>query len=228
MKTKVLILLLFTAFFMNCNAQPAKSSFDPKTLGASPELIIETSYGNITVKLYGETPLHRDNFLRLASTGYYDGVIFHRVIESFMIQTGDPDSKQPKKGKMYGTGGPKERIPAEIVPGLYHKRGALAAARDDNPQKASSGSQFYIVQGKVFTPAELEQSARQQRLSLTPEQKQLYSSIGGWPWLDGQYTVFGEVVVGLDVIDRIAAVRKDANHRPVEDIFILRIRPAKE
>lgn len=213
---------------MNCNAQPAKSSFDPKTLGASPELIIETTYGNITVKLYEETPLHRDNFLRLASTGYYDGVIFHRVIESFMIQTGDPDSKQPKKGKMYGMGGPKERIPAEIVPGLYHKKGALAAARDDNPQKASSGSQFYIVQGKVFTPAELERSAQQQRLSLTPEQKQLYSTVGGWPWLDGQYTVFGEVVDGLDVIDKIAAVKKDANDRPVEDIFILRIRPAKE
>ncbi|MDR2362626.1 MAG: peptidylprolyl isomerase [Prevotellaceae bacterium] len=210
---------------MNCNAQPVKSSFDPNVLGDSPKLVIETTYGNITVKLYAETPLHRDNFLNLASTGYYDGVIFHRVIEGFMIQTGDPDSKQPVKGKMYGMGGPKERIPAEIIPGIYHKKGALAAARDNNPQKASSGSQFYIVQGNVFTPNELAQ-VEQRGIALTPEQKELYSTVGGSPWLDGAYTVFGEVVDGMDVIDKIAAVQKDGHDRPIEDIFILRIKPA--
>ncbi|MDR1680508.1 MAG: peptidylprolyl isomerase [Prevotellaceae bacterium] len=225
MKTKVLILLLTATLFMNCNAQPVGSSFDPKSLGASPELVIETTSGNITVKLYAETPQHRDNFLKLASTGYYDGVIFHRVIARFMIQTGDPDSKQPEKGKMYGMGGPKERIPAEIIPGRYHKKGALAAARDNNPQKASSGSQFYMVQGNVFTLDELARYEQQRGQPLTPEQTALYTTVGGAPWLDGEYTVFGEVTEGLEIIDRIAAVAKDRNDRPLDDIFILRIMP---
>jgi peptidyl-prolyl cis-trans isomerase B (cyclophilin B) len=224
MKTKLLILSLTTTLFMACNAQPPKSSFDPSTLGESPELIIETSAGKITVRLYKETPLHRDNFLKLASTGYFDGVIFHRVIEKFMIQTGDPDSKNPQAGKMYGMGSPGYTIPAEIVPGFYHKKGALAAARTDNPEKASSGSQFYIVQGEICPPELLEQLTAQ-GIAFTPEQKEAYATVGGAPWLDSGYTVFGEVTEGLEVVDKIAAVQKDANDRPLQDIFIVKIAP---
>ncbi|MDR3132653.1 MAG: peptidylprolyl isomerase [Prevotellaceae bacterium] len=213
-----------TAIFMACHAQPPKSSFDPNTLGETPELVIETSAGDITVKLYQETPLHRNNFLKLASTGYFDGVIFHRVIENFMIQTGDPDSKNPEAGKMYGMGGPDYTVPAEIAPGLYHKRGALAAARNDNPDKASSGSQFYIVQGDVCPPELLEQLA-EQGISFTPEQKETYTQTGGAPWLDGGYTVFGEATQGMEVVDKIAALQKDRHDRPLQDVFILRIYP---
>ena len=226
MKTKLLILSLMATLFMACNAQPAKSSFDPGTLGESPELIIETSAGNITVKLYKETPLHRDNFLKLASTGYFDGVIFHRVIENFMIQTGDPDSKNPQAGKMYGMGGPGYTVPAEIMPGFYHKKGALAAARTDNPEKASSGSQFYIVQGEICPPGLLEQLAAQ-GIAFTPEQQETYATVGGAPWLDSGYTVFGEVTDGLAIVDKIAAVQKDPNDRPLKDIFIVKISPKK-
>jgi peptidyl-prolyl cis-trans isomerase B (cyclophilin B) len=209
---------------MTCNAQAPKSSFDPSTLGEAPELSVETSAGTITVKLYKETPLHRDNFLKLASTGYFDGVIFHRVIAHFMIQTGDPDSKNPKAGKMYGMGGPDYTVPAEIIPGAYHKKGALAAARNDNPAKASSGSQFYIVQGEVYPPEALAQMEAQ-GISLTPEQKEYYATVGGAPWLDGGYTVFGEVTSGLETVDKIAAAPRDAHDRPLHDIFILKIAP---
>jgi peptidyl-prolyl cis-trans isomerase B (cyclophilin B) len=224
METKLLILSLMTTFFMACHAQPPKSSFDPDKLDASPRLVIETSAGNITVKLYKETPLHRDNFLKLASTGYFDGVIFHRVIEKFMIQTGDPDSKNPQPGKMYGMGSPGYTVPAEIVPGFYHKRGALAAARTDNPEKASSGSQFYIVQGEIC-PLELLEQLTAQGITFTPEQKETYAKTGGAPWLDGGYTVFGEVTEGLEVVDKIAAAQKDPHDRPLQDILILKITP---
>jgi len=210
MKTKILILSLTALFFMSCNAQ--------ETL-----LTIETTEGNITVKLYDETPLHRDNFLNLATTGYYDGVIFHRVISNFMIQTGDPDSKNPEPGRMYGSGGPAERIPAEFVAEKYHKKGALAAARDGNPAKASSGSQFYIVQGQVCPSETLAQMAQQRGKAFSAEQIKDYTTIGGSPWLDGDYTVFGEVVEGLEIVDKIAAVQKDGYDRPIEDIFIVRI-----
>ncbi len=210
---------------MSSYAQTSKTSFDPASLGDTPELIIETTMGNITVKLYSETPLHRNNFVKLAAEGYYDGLIFHRVIEEFMIQTGDPDSKDPQPGRMYGMGSPAERIPAEIIPGKYHKKGALAAARDGNPQKASSGSQFYIVQGQTI-PAEAVPQIAQQGIKLNDEQIQLYTTLGGAPWLDGEYTVFGEVTAGLDVVDKIAAAPRDAYDRPLEDIFVLRIYPA--
>ncbi|MDR3351156.1 MAG: peptidylprolyl isomerase [Prevotellaceae bacterium] len=215
------------AIFIACNAQPPKSSFDTSKLDESPELVIETSAGNITVKLYKETPLHRANFLKLASTGYFDGVIFHRVIEKFMIQTGDPDSRNPQAGKMYGTGSPGYTVPAEIIPGLYHKRGALAAARNDNPEKASSGSQFYIVQGEICPPELLEQLTAEQGIAFTPEQKETYAKVGGAPWLDGGYTVFGEVTEGMDVVDKIAAVQKGQYDRPLQDILIVKISPKR-
>jgi cyclophilin family peptidyl-prolyl cis-trans isomerase len=178
-------------------------SFDPATLGEEPVLDIQTSEGTITVKLYRETPLHRDNFLKLAAENFYDGIIFHRVIKGFMIQTGDPGSKNPKPGVRYGSGSPGYTVAAEFLPQYKHKKGALAAARQrdqDNPKKASSGSQFYIVENAA-TCAQL----------------------------DGSYTVFGETISGLEVIDKIAATPTNAaTERPVKDIFIIAIKPAKK
>jgi peptidylprolyl isomerase len=242
---------------------------------------IKTSQGNIVVKLYEKTPLHRANFIRLVKKGFYDSLIFHRIIPTFMIQGGDPDSKRSASGAMLGNGGPGYTIPAEILPEYFHKKGALAGARlgdDVNPTKASSGSQFYLVQGKVFSEAELNQMAqrmsnmnRQQNgqklyqeylnrpenaallrtvirlqqaqnrdslelvsktaieyvnsqlqaipdFSFTPEQIKAYSTLGGAPHLDGGYTVFGEVVEGLDVIDKITTIDRDSNDRPKNDV----------
>jgi len=156
-------------------------------------VLLQTTFGDIQLKLYNETPLHRDNFVKLVKEGYYDGLLFHRVINNFMIQGGDPDSKDAPAGKMLGNGGPKYTIPAEILPQITHKKGSLAAARDNNPQKASSGSQFYIVQNN-----------------------------NGTPHLDGGYTVFGETIEGLDVVDKIAAVKTDGNNRPLEDVKIIK------
>lgn len=182
---------------------------------------ISTQYGDMTVKLYNETPLHRDNFLKLAKEGYYNDLLFHRVIKDFMVQGGDPNSKNAGPNVQLGAGGPNYKIPAEIKPGLYHKKGALAAARQGdqvNPQKMSSGSQFYIVQGKKSSPAELDQISRAYGTSFSPEAKEIYSTIGGTPFLDGNYTVFGEVVKGLEVIDKIAAVKTMPGDRPAEDV----------
>lgn len=239
---------------------------------------ISTEYGDIKIKLYNETPKHRDNFIKLVNEGYFDGTLFHRVIQNFMIQGGDPDSKNAPEGKILGNGGPGYTIPAEFNKNLYHKRGALAAARMGdavNPEKASNGSQFYIVQGNKFTKEELDQfnerrnqQAKQeyfkifiekeenksykQRIieaqekndadalklvfeELTPiieaefeksdkklyyseEQIEVYTTIGGAPHLDMNYTVFGEVIEGMEVVDKIAAVKKDRYDRPVKDI----------
>ena len=177
--------------------------------------------GDIKLKLYEETPLHRDNFIKLVNSHYFDSTLFHRVINNFMIQGGDPDSKRAASGAMLGNGGPSYTIPAEFVPALIHKKGVLAAAREGdmvNPQKASSGSQFYIVQGKVFTTEELDMLSKRMGKSFTEEQIKTYTTIGGTPHLDGNYTVFGEVISGWDVIDKIAAVATDQNNRPKEDI----------
>ena len=236
---------------------------------------LTTSYGNIVVRLYGDTPKHQENFLKLVNEDYYDGVLFHRVINEFMIQTGDPDSKTAKKGQALGSGGPGYQIDAEIVyPKHFHKRGALAAARTGdqvNPQRRSSGSQFYIVTGQKVPEAMMSQieqqsimqdkqnefyrlanehmaeiramqqrgdqaglQALQQKLidqveakykdaksSVTPEMKQAYTTVGGAPHLDNQYTVFGEVISGMDVVDKIEKVQTDGNDRPLEDVKIL-------
>jgi peptidyl-prolyl cis-trans isomerase B (cyclophilin B) len=182
---------------------------------------ISTSYGDMLVKLYNETPKHRDNFIKLVKEGYYNDLLFHRVIKDFMIQGGDPDSRNAGPNVQLGGGGPNYKIPAEIQPGLYHKKGALAAARQAdqvNPQKMSSGSQFYIVQGKKSSAAELEQLSRGYGINFSPEQKEVYSTIGGTPFLDNSYTVFGEVVKGLDVIDKIAAVKTMYGDRPATDV----------
>lgn len=173
---------------------------------------IDTPKGRIVVRLFDETPLHRDNFRKLATEGYYDGTLFHRIIRGFMIQGGDPLSRDDQDPSNDGMGGPEYRIPAEIKPELFHRKGALAAARDNNPEMASSGSQFYIVHGdvvpdSVLTMMETRMSMQLRRpFTFSAEARQVYSTIGGAPWLDGQYTVFGEVVEGLDVVDSLAVV----------------------
>lgn len=234
---------------------------------------ISTTLGDITVRLYDETPIHRDNFLKLAGEGYFDGTLFHRVIKDFMIQGGDPDSKGAPAGKSLGTGGPDYTLETEIKPEiLFHKRGALSAARlgdEVNPKKESSGSQFYIVWGKVYKAAELKQLERQMEMqqeqnifnalaiehrdeimnlrrnrdrdglmalqeklgamaieksramgrpSFTPEQTEAYTTVGGTPFLDGQYTVFGEVEQGLDVVEAIQKVETGTGDRPKADV----------
>jgi cyclophilin family peptidyl-prolyl cis-trans isomerase len=182
---------------------------------------ISTSYGDMKVILHDKTPLHKANFLALAQKGFYDSLLFHRIIEKFMIQGGDPNSKRAKAGDRLGNGGDDmERIPAEFTNTLFHKKGALAAARDNNPEKKSSACQFYIVQGKVYDVEALKaQNARSGRTQgLTDEQKEAYSTIGGTPHLDGNYTVFGQVIDGLSVIDSIAHQPKDRADRPVRDI----------
>lgn len=230
---------------------------------------IQTMLGDITVRLYDETPIHRDNFLKLAREGYYDGTLFHRVIKGFMIQGGDPDSKGAPAGKMLGVGGPDYTLEAEIKSDIFHKRGALAAARQGdevNPERRSSGSQFYIVWGDIYNEGQLRQFSKQLRMQkvqdafnalaaehkaeimqmrrdrnraglqalqdqlvaeaeskvgkegLTEEQLQLYSTLGGTPHLDGQYTVFGEVEEGLDIVEMIQGTATGRADRPIDDI----------
>lgn len=179
---------------------------------------IETDYGTMTVELSNATPKHRDNFIKLAEEGYYDGLLFHRVIANFMIQGGDPDSRNAPPGKMLGMGGPNYQIPAEFVDSLVHIKGALAAARTNNPEKKSSGSQFYIVQGGPVTDALLNQVENMRGFHYTPEQRAAYLKDGGTPHLDREYTVFGQVIKGLDVIDKIAAVETGSGDRPKKDV----------
>lgn len=197
---KGLIFFLFAIILGSCG---------PKNNGC--DAIIETDFGTMRVILYDETPKHKENFLKLAGEGYYDDLLFHRVIEGFMIQGGDPQSKGAPAGQRLGTGGPGYKIDNEI--GFPHFRGCLAAARDGNPDKKSSGSQFYIVHGSGPIPAG----------SLPPNgyneaQKKLYGEIGGTPQLDMQYTVFGEIIDGYDVLDKIATAAKDKDDRPLEDV----------
>lgn len=178
------------------------------------KFVIKTEYGEMKGFLYNETPQHRDNFVKLASTGFYDGTLFHRVIDGFMIQGGDPDSKNAKPGQSLGMGGPGYTVPAEFNPMFIHKKGALAAARTGdaaNPKKASSGSQFYIVQGKPVSTTQLKGN-------YTPDQIKTYEKVGGTPFLDTQYTVYGEITEGLDVIDKIAKAPKNQSDRPNTDI----------
>ncbi|MCC7400135.1 MAG: peptidylprolyl isomerase [Chitinophagaceae bacterium] len=198
------------------------------------DVSLQTNYGDIIIRLSDSTPLHRDNFLKLVKSHYYDSVLFHRVIKNFMIQAGDPESKHAQPGEPLGNGGPHYTIPAEFRQTLFHKKGVIAAARmgdNVNPEKASSGSQFYIVQGKIFTDAGLD-SVETYRLKrkIPAEQREVYKTIGGTPHLDQNYTVFGEVVKGLNVVDSIAAVPtstgKDRD-RPLNDVRILKAKLIK-
>jgi peptidyl-prolyl cis-trans isomerase B (cyclophilin B) len=186
---------------------------------------IKTSYGVCIIRLYNETPKHRDNFIKLAKEHFFDGTLFHRVIQNFMIQGGDPDSKGAKPGAELGNGGLKYRVDAEFTDTIFHKRGVLAAARDDNPQKASNASQFYIVEGKRYTDADLDKVEQLPRYAgmnhkISASHREWYKTVGGTPQLDMLYTAFGEVVSGLDMVDRIAAVTKDAHDRPLQDVPI--------
>lgn len=211
----VYILLTFmTLFSLSGLAQKNKKQ---------TKVLISTSYGDIKLVLYNETPQHRDNFVKLVKDEFYDSLLFHRVMQNFMIQGGDPESKNAAPQTLLGNGGPGYTIPAEFDTNLIHKKGALAAARQPdnvNPEKASSGSQFYIVQGKKYTKEELDKISKQSGIKYSKEQYVIYEEIGGTPFLDGNYTVFGEVIEGLDVIDKIAAVIVDRANRPKEDIIM--------
>ncbi len=200
----------------------------PKTAPVSKERLVEltTDFGTMVLKLYDSTPLHRDNFIKLVQSGFYDSLLFHRVISGFMIQGGDPTSKYADSTAMLGGGSaPGERIPAEFKPQFFHKKGALAAARDGNPAKASSNCQFYIVQGNKLPADQLAQQEQSVKANsgnpnfkYSAAQKEVYERIGGTPFLDQNYTVFGEVISGLDVIDKIAAVQKGQADRPLKDV----------
>jgi cyclophilin family peptidyl-prolyl cis-trans isomerase len=193
-----------------------------------------TSKGTMIIRLSDSTPLHRNNFIKLVKQHYYDSVLFHRVIKNFMIQAGDPNSKRASAGEELGNGGPKYTVPAEFRPTLFHRKGVIAAAREGdnvNPQKASSGSQFYIVQGKIFTDAGLD-SVETFRLKrkLPVEHRAVYKTTGGAPHLDQNYTVFGEVIKGIEVVDSIAnkpTSGRQGGDRPLEDLKIIKARLIK-
>lgn len=184
---------------------------------------IKTAYGSCIIRLYNETPKHRDNFIKLVKSGFYNGTLFHRVIQNFMIQGGDPDSRDTSKNKPgaeLGNGDVGYTVPAEFRDSLFHKRGVLAAARDDNPTKASSGCQFYIVEGRRFTDGKLDtlENTRLKGRKIPAWEREYYKSVGGAPHLDQNYTVYGEVVSGIDMVDRIAAVKTGKNDRPDVDV----------
>jgi len=207
MRLKFLVFLLGIAFFISCNS-------DSKTY-----VTIKTEFGDMKVELYDSTPKHKENFVKLVNDKYYKDLLFHRVIPGFMVQGGDPNSKGAAKDEKLGGGGPGYKIDAEI--GAPHFKGTLAAARQGgpgNPKKQSSGSQFYVVQGKIQTDQELDSYERRGGFKYNQDQRNKYKTIGGTPALDNDYTVFGEVVEGSDVIDKIAGVTTDASDRPLEDI----------
>ena len=196
------------------------------------DVLLQTTKGDIRLRLFEETPLHRSNFLKLVKQGYYDGILFHRVISQFMIQAGDPKSKVAADTARLGSGGPSNTIPAEFRPELFHRKGMLAAARtgdDVNPKRASSGSQFYIVQGRIFNDFSLDsvETYRLKGRKIPPAHREVYKTIGGAPHLDQAYSIFGEVVAGLPIVDSIAAVKtsgRTGGDRPLEPV---RIKKAK-
>lgn len=224
------IVLPLIALFL-CASAMAQADSVIKKRDRKKDVLLETSKGNIRIRLSNETPLHRDNFLKLVKMHYYDGILFHRVIQNFMIQSGDPDSRTAKPGQPLGNGGPSYTVPAEFHPHLFHKKGVIAAARDNNPEKSSSASQFYLTKGKVFTEAGLD-SLENNRLKrkIPADQRKVYTTLGGVPHLDQNYTVFGEIVKGIDVVDLIAAVptSKGADKdRPLEDVKIIKAKLVK-
>lgn len=196
-------------------------------LTAQNKVLIQTTDGNIIVKLYDETPQHTQSFLRLVAKSYYDSTLFHRVIKDFMIQGGDPESRTASMQKVFSDGGPGYSIPAEIDEKYIHKKGALAAARQAdqyNSSKKSNGSQFYIIQGRKYPRAYLPKIKNDKKVEYTEEQKKIYETIGGAPHLDGGYTIFGEVIAGLDVVDRIANAETNGKDRPKVNIRITRMK----
>jgi cyclophilin family peptidyl-prolyl cis-trans isomerase len=209
---KTLLIILLSCIALTTTAQTHKAK-------------IVTNYGTIIVVLYDDAPKHRDNFIKLAEQHYFDSLLFHRVIDSFVIQAGDPNSKYAKDTAMLGDGDLGYTVPAEIKPERYHKRGALGMARDDNPEKASSACQFYIVDGKIANDSTfIKARARTNGYEIPETQKQVYRKIGGIPHLDSRYTVFGEVVKGMKIVDKIAKVDTDDNDRPKKEVRIIRLR----
>ena len=213
-----------------CSAAAQKDS-TVKKKDRRRDVLVQTTMGDIVIRLSDSTPLHRDNFLKLVKVGYYDSILFHRVIQNFMIQAGDPNSKRAAPGASLGNGGPGYTVPAEFRTTLFHRKGVIAAARTGdniNPQKASSGSQFYIVQGKVFTDAGLDslEKGRLNGRKIPAAHREVYKTTGGTPHLDQGYTVYGEVVKGLDVIDKIAAVQT-SRERPMQDVRIIKAKLIK-
>lgn len=224
--------------FLNCLlvfSATAQKDSTIKKKDRKRDVLMQTTMGDIVIRLSDSTPFHRDNFLKLVKVGYYDSLLFHRVIKDFMIQGGDPDSKRAAAGKPLGNGGPGYTVPAEFRKTLFHKKGVIAAARTGdniNPAKASSGSQFYIAQGKVFTDAGLDsvETFRLNGRKIPAEQRAVYKTIGGIPHLDQGYTVYGEVVKGLDVVDKIAAVQTSKaqdRDRPLQDVRIIKAKLVK-
>lgn len=229
--TKILIALFTVVAITSCSTLKLGKQKEQKVL-------VETTQGKIILKLYNETPLHRDNFIKLVKAKKYNGLLFHRVIDQFMIQGGDPETKNSVKNKTYGDGDVGYTIPAEFkMPTIYHKYGTLAAAREGdnvNPQKASSGIQFYIVVGKKFTDEELDRMqqgkilryghANDSTFKFSDKARNDYKTIGGTPHLDGNYTVYGEVLTGMDVVEKISKVKTNNEDRPLEDIRIIRMK----
>ncbi len=227
------VLLLFAAFITVSLFAQQNVKLKKKDRKKDVEFI--TTEGNIVVRLYDSTPLHRDNFLRLVKSHYYDNILFHRIIKNFMIQAGDPNSKRAPAGQPLGNGGPGYTIPAEFRATLFHKKGAVAAARQSdnvNPEKKSGATQFYIVQGRTFTDHQLDsiEMLRLHGYKLPAAHREVYKTIGGTPQLDQNYTVFGEVVKGLDVVDKIASsptsTGKDRD-RPLQDVRIVKTKLVK-
>ncbi|THH37591.1 peptidylprolyl isomerase [Neolewinella litorea] len=202
--------------------EKGKSRTTAQTINVTPPkeclIRIETPLGNMLARLSDQTPQHQDNFVKLVEENFYDSLLFHRVIEGFMIQGGDPTSKNAGPNDRLGSGGPGYQIPAEFDPSLAHVKGAIAAARTNNPEKKSSGSQFYIVQGRPVTEAELNRQESQTGVRYPSDVRATYLEMGGVPFLDQNYTVFGQVIEGMDVIDKIAATATGAGDRPQEDV----------
>lgn len=216
---KIFSLLIILSLAIGTFAQKNKNKF----------VEIETTMGKIKIELFADVPQHSENFLKLVKDGFYDSLLFHRVIPSFMIQGGDPDSKNALDGQMLGNGDVGYKIPAEfMVPKYYHKKGALAAARDNNPEKASSGCQFYIVVGRTFTDQDLTTMEQRGGFTYSEQAKKDYKNIGGTPHLDNGYTVFGQVVEGQEVVDAIAMTPRNASDRPNENLRILSMKIRKK
>lgn len=236
-KTTVLVLLLslLISSFAQKSAPHSDRDSTLKKKDRKRDILMQTSMGDMTIRLYDSTPIHRDNFIKLVKVGFYDSLLFHRVMNAFMIQGGDPNSKAAAAGMPLGNGGPGYTIPSEFRETIFHKKGVIAAARQPdniNPEKASNGSQFYIAQGKVYTDAELDvmEVQRLQGKKIPELYRTAYKTIGGIPHLDHNYTVYGEVIQGLEVIDKIAAVEvsrgRDLN-RPIADVMIIKTKLIK-